>query len=149
MNLIENSPELAFLHREPTPELVVFISGFWEVIKGEEQREFRSEELTRKYTDYMQNGGGLVDIKSKMNGSKREFVENIFPYDAIMPKENNHLVHVCLFSIEGGLSQAEIGEMISTQYGEQAAFVFVHNAQTRTVKPIWHAHVIVDLSKEV
>jgi|GEM_PF-4591937 len=146
MNLNENEPELVFVHQKMTPELAVFISGFWAVIKGEEQQEFRTAELAKTYQEYMRNGGGLVDIRTKMNGSKREFVENIFPYDAIMPRENNHLVHLCLFSVEGELPKEQIEEMIRTQYGEQAAFVFVHNAGTRTVKEVWHAHVIVDLA---
>lgn len=137
-------PELAYVYGGETTSLRGFVEGFLGVIGGSSEQQFRTAKVITKYEEYVRSGGGSGDIREKMNGSPRIFIENIFPYDAIMPMGAN-LLHLCLFSSNGNLSEREINQMIEEQYPDRAAFIFVHGALDRTVRDIWHAHVVLDL----
>ncbi len=96
--------------------------------------------------------GGSADVAAAILSVLGErsvgFIDNLFPYDGIMP-EGSNLLHTCLWSVTTPLSNLEINHYIALKYQSKPALVFVNNLERKSVKEIWHAHVVVDMNGQL
>lgn len=109
----------------------------------------RTEETRLAMATYSSQVGGSKgmgeDISSIMGVESIAFIANLFPYDAIVP-ESAKLIHTCLFSKIGEIDDDLITHHIKHNFGNKPALIFVNEQNRKSVKDIWHAHVVIDLA---
>ncbi len=130
-------------------DLAIFTTALLDHWIANDISGLRTEETRSAMATYSSEVGGSKgmgkDISSVMGAQSIAFVANLFPYDAIMPKEAK-LMHACLFSRAGVIGDDDISHHVRTQFGNKPALIFVNEQKRKSVKDIWHAHVIVDLA---
>lgn len=136
--------ERIYMYGKASAALETFVCALFDVWTN--GGYLRTEEGWAEYRAYMDGGDEQVleDLTVEMGGRGVAFVENRFSYNALM-SEGDELVHLCLWNMDGVMSDKEIGKQIDGEYPGCAAFVFVNGDEQQTVPGMWHAHVVVDL----
>lgn len=141
----EGLVEQIYLHGEESEALAFFVVELSRVCT--DGRHVRTRETWGKYEIYVAKGEEAIteDVRKQIGEEKVIFIENRFPYDALMP-EGGNLAHMCLWNRVGEMNKEEIEEQVDRAYPGCAALVFENTSQVKSVPGIWHVHVVVDLA---
>ena len=101
----------------------------------------RGKEVASKYDEYknalQQNNISMEDvIIRKMKGADINWISNAFPYDVVGTR------HYVVWSTTP-LSDEKIREVASLRVGGREFIQFANPDELRSVRKLWHAHVLV------
>lgn len=140
----EGLVEQIYLHGDESDALAFFVVELSRVCT--DGRHVRTRETWGEYKIYTAKGEEAIteDVRKQIGEEKVIFIENRFPYDALVP-EGGNLAHMCLWNREGKMSREEIEGQIDKAYPGCGSIVFENTEEVKSVSGIWHVHVVVDL----
>jgi hypothetical protein len=146
MNLYERGLEALFFVPRSSPELLMFSRALLSIGQTSDAwKQLRMAETNERMRIEHEQLGGVeqvvAEILTIMGGEEVKFIENRYPYDALLKPS---YLHTCLWSKRGALGRGEIVNAVRQEFGDKKALVFINSDERKSIQQIWHSHVIVE-----